>query len=384
MAKFAKRRAPSLRTMHRAIRRICLTPLRRGVAASQADRYVKRYRSRDFALALIWYFVLGLHSLRELHVHLSENRGLTELSSMHGISNAQLANLLHDRPPALWAPLVAVLLARVEPVRQLLPQSVWALDATFFTLGCRLLSRMTGRELQPENAGVKLSAVVDLECLAPRVIHLSVGSGHDAEHTEQLLPGHRVITGILFVFDRGYRKYQFFRDLIGRGADFITRACATDRFRAIASVLPDPAHPEIVCDELGWLGGTRQEPIHLRRIVKRCDDGSEVVFLTTIMDLSATDIALIYARRWDIESFFRWLKRNVHLQRPLGYRTLHAAEHTIMAALVVYLLALLLAETTVDPETGRIVVHIGPTLQRLRARLYAKPQAHELRALGVP
>jgi hypothetical protein len=384
MAKFAQRRDASLRTMHRAIRKLCLAPLRRGVQASGADRYVKRYRSRDFALSLIWYFVLGLHSLRELHVYLQANPMLTELNSLRGISNAQLANLLHDRPPALWEPLLAALLARVGPVRALLPQPVWAMDATFFTLGCRLLARMLGRTLQPENAGVKLSVVLDLGSLALRSFHLSIGSGHDAEHSEQLLLAHRDITGILVVFDRGYRKYQFFRDLIGRGADFLTRAGATDCFRAVASMLLDPAHPEIVCDELGYLGGSRQKPIFLRRIVKRCGDGSELVLLTTVTDLSAADIALTYARRWDIESFFRWLKREVHLQRPLGYRSLQAAEHTILAALVVYLLARLLAETTVDPDTGRVVVHIGPALQYLRARLHAKPTARERRALGFP
>ena len=380
MGKFAKRRSASLRTMHRAIRTLCLKPLRQGVTATKADRYVKHYGSRDFALALIWYFVLGVRSLRELHVRLSEDRHLTELSSMRGISNAQLANLPHDRPSALWQPLLAHLRAHLQPMRTLLPRPVWALDATFFTLGSRLLARVTGRELQPENAGIKLSAVVNLENCAPQRTHVSTGSGHDAEHADKLLPPDLPIAGILFLFDRGYRNYQFFRDLIGRHADFITRACATDVFRPVATMLPDAEHPEIVSDELGWLGGTRQEPIWLRRVVKH-DDRGEVVFLTSVMDLSGAEIAQLYAQRWDIESFFRWLKRSVHLRRPLGY-SLQAAEHTIMAALVVYLLALLLAETSTNPKTGRITVHIATALQRLRARLHHKPRARELRALG--
>jgi len=383
MGKFAGRRAASLRTIHRAVRKLCLKPLRHGVAACKADHYVKRYRSRDFALALLFYFILGLHSLRELHVRLTEDRHLTELSSMRGICNAQLANLLHDRPSALWAPLLAELLKRVRPPLQL-PRPVWALDATFFALGCRLLSRITGRELRPENAGVKLSAVVDLDRLTPKLMHLSVGSGHDAEHTEQLLPSDLVIKGILFVFDRGYRKYQFFRDLVSRGADFITRASGTDVFRPTEPVEMDPAHPEIVSDQVGLLGGTRQEPIRLRRIVKRCEDDSEMVFLTTVMELSAADIAETYARRWDIEVFFRWLKRDVHLHRPLGYRTLNAGKHTVMAALVVYLLALLLADIETSRTTGKPVARIGPSIQRIRARLYQKPTRRELQTLGFP
>jgi hypothetical protein len=380
MGKFASRRAPSLRTVHRAVRQLCLKPLRQGVAASQADRYIKHYRSRDFALSLVWFFVLGLHSLRELHVQLRENRRLTELSSMRGISHAQLANLPHHRPSALWGPLLAMLLARVQPARQLLPRPVWALDATFFTLGSRLLARLTGRTLPPENAGMKLSAVVNLESLVPQRTHVSSGSGHDAEHALALLQG-LAIAGILFVFDRGYRKYQLYRDLIGRHADFITRASATDVFHPVATVLPDPEHPEIVGDELGWLGGAQQQRIFLRRIRLQPQGADEVVFLTSVLDLSAADIAATYARRWDIETFFRWLKRNAHLQRPVGY-SLQAAEHTIMAALVVYLLARLLAETSIDARTGKVTVHIARSVQTLRARLHERPRAHDLRALG--
>ena len=381
MSKSSGRRTPSTRTMYRAIRHLCLKPLRQGVQASGADRYVKYYQSRDFALSLIWYFILGLHSLRELHVRLSEDRHLTELSSMRGISNSQLANLLRDRPVALWQALVTQLYAQIRPLGRRLPCPTWALDATFLTLGCRLWARQLGQELQPENAGVKLSTIIDLQTWAPRRTHVSCGSGHDAEHTDQLLPSDVVIAGILLIFDRGYRKYQFFRDLIARHADFITRACATDVFRPVASMLPDDAHPEIVADELGYLGGTRQQPIRVRRVVLRTHNDDEVVFLTSVLDLSAAEIAQLYARRWDIESFFRWLKGSVNLKRPLGY-SLQAAEHTIMAALVVYLLALLLAEKTTNPQTGKVTVHITTALQRLRARFHDKPTAHDLHALG--
>jgi len=68
---------------------LCRTPLTQGIAATSADHYVKRYPSAEFALALMLHFVLGLQSLRPGDA----------------------------------------------------PKGVWAIDATFLTLGAKLLSR---------------------------------------------------------------------------------------------------------------------------------------------------------------------------------------------------------------------------------------------------
>ena len=57
MGKFTRRRSGSLRTLHRAIVHLCRKPLEQGVAATNAEYYVKRYPSRDFALALIFHFM---------------------------------------------------------------------------------------------------------------------------------------------------------------------------------------------------------------------------------------------------------------------------------------------------------------------------------------
>lgn len=382
MAQFARRRSSSFRTLYRAVVDLCRQPLEEGVAATQADRYVKRYPSGDFALALIFHFILSLHSLRELQIRLAEDSRLTRLISLRGISHSHLPKLLHARPADLWAPLIAKLIHRLTPAEA--PAQAWAIDATTLTLGAKLLARMTGRELERENAGAKLSVVVNLDARRFQQLHISMGSGHDAEHTDRLLPVDWVIAGLTFVFDRGYRSYQFYRDLIGRRAHFVTRACSNDHFEPVRAVTLDPAHPEIISDEIGILGGTslkERERMLVRRVVKRCDDDQELVFLTTRLDLSAADVAVLYQRRWVIEIFFRWLKSNINLKRPLGYG-LEPTMHTILAALAAYCLALLLAEWTPSRTTEQPVPRIASSIQRLRARLYERPRAAELRCLG--
>lgn len=382
MRKFPPKRSTSSRSLYRTIAKLCRKPLDRGVADCNADRCVKRYKSADFAMSMIAYFILGLHSLRELTIQLAGKSRLTEMTSMRGISKAQLPNLLRDRPSALWAPLVAELLGRIHPSKA--PRNVWAIDATMLQLGCKLLSRMTGRDIKAQNAGAKLSAVINLSDQCLERVHVSLGSGHDAEHTDELVPSGWQVAGVTFVFDRGYRKYPFYRDLIRRGAHFVTRQCANDRFALWRAQPLDPEHPEIIYHAIGYLGGTSlptSERILVCRVVKRCDDGTELVFLSTRLDLSGADIAATYHYRWQIEIFFRWLKSSVGLRRPLGY-SLQAAEHTILAALVAYCLALLLADWETSPATGRQVARIASSIYRMRARLHEDATERELQAFG--
>lgn len=381
MDQFARSRQGSFRTLYRTIVDLCRMPLADGVASTNADHYVKRYPSADFALALMLHFVLGLQSLRQLAIHLAEDSRLTRLIGMRGISSSHLPKLLHDRPAQLWAPLIEALMTRLRPGDA--PKGVWAIDATFLALGAKLLSRVTERKLEPENAGAKLSAVVNLSDKRLEQLHISLGSGHDAQHTEQLLPKDWDVAGLTFVFDRGYRKYAFYRDLIRRGADFVTRQSANDHFEPQRAVALDPSHPEIVSDQIGLLGGTTlsaSKRIWMRRIVTRCERG-EMVFLTTHFELSAAEVCALYKQRWIIEIFFRWLKSNVNLKRPLGYGA-EAAMHTIFAALAAYCLALLLADWELSPTTSRPVPRIARSMYTIRARLYEQANSGELDAFG--
>jgi IS4 transposase len=123
------------------------------------------------------------------------------------------------------------------------------------------------------------------------------------------------------------------------------------------------------------------EPLiaRLRRIVTRCERG-EMVLLTTHFDLSAAEVCALYQQRWIIEIFFRWLKSNVNLKRPLGYGP-EPAMDTVFAALAAYCLALLLADWELNSTTRRPVPRIARSMQTIRARLYERVRTAELEAL---
>lgn len=59
-------------------------------------------------------------------------------------------------------------------------------------------------------------------------------------------------------------------------------------------------------------------PDDLRQVTFVDDEGEIYEYLTDEFRLSAANIAEIYKRRWDIETFFRWVKQNLKIKTFLG------------------------------------------------------------------
>jgi IS4 transposase len=78
-------------------------------------------------------------------------------------------------------------------------------------------------------------------------------------------------------------------------------------------------------------------PQHLRQVTFADEDGNVYEYLTDEFRLSATNIAEIYKRRWDIETFFRWIKQNLKIKTFLG-TSRNAVLTQIWVAMIYFLL----------------------------------------------
>lgn len=380
---FPTTRPPSSRTLLRHLARRCRPALKQGVVATQADRYVKRYDSCGFALALISFFLLGLSSLRELQIRLDKDRCLRRAVGWGGISVSQLLKLPHHRPAALWGPLVAHLLQAVSRAKQ--AGNVRILDTSFFGMGLKLMQRSHPKKAMSEGtAGYKLGAVLDFDTAAPVHCISAVGQSTDIAYINDLVPPDQDVRGKVFLFDRGFCQYAFFDRLITAGAHFVTRAMRKLHAQVLQTLALDPEHPQIVSDTLVRLGRPQSRNLMthpLRRIVLQ-DDRGHLVLLASDLHAPAWELCELYRQRWAIEPFFRWLKTGLGCKRSVGY-SLQAAENTFWAALVAYLLTLLLADQTVHPRTGKPAIAIKRSIATIRATAYQPPTPHQLQVLAL-
>lgn len=124
----------------------------------------------------------------------------------------------------------------------------------------------------------------------------------------------------LIVFDRGLKSRQTFQDFARKNTQFVTRLNEQACYQVLRTHQPPPVieHDDlqILSDEIVMLYSdgkklVQQEFRLIRAQVKT--SSQQVLFLTNVLDLSAYLIAYIYRQRWQIETFFRFMKQEMNL-----------------------------------------------------------------------
>ena len=79
-----------------------------------------------------------------------------------------------------------------------------------------------------------------------------------------------------------------------------------------------------------------------------------IVFLTNNFDVSALEVANLYKNRWQIEVFFKWIKKNLVIKKLWGYSP-NAVRIHIWIAICTYLI---IAYVKVSLETKLSIYEI--------------------------
>ncbi|MFB3105120.1 MAG: transposase, partial [Pseudomonadales bacterium] len=195
-------------------------------------------------------------------------------------------------------------------------------------------------------------------------------SSERAHVTEMLQSGH-FGKNTLFVGDAGFVGYEFWKQIMAQGHDFLVRVGGnvhllrdlgfyTKRKKGIVYCWPNAAM-------------SRKLPPLVLRLV-RCKIGrKKVCMLTSVLDeqqLSRTEIETLYKQRWGIELEFRALKQTFErrkLRSRKSERVLVEMEWSIFAMTVVELFAL--KEQLPSPGADPKKLSVANSLRAVRRSL---------------
>jgi hypothetical protein len=333
----------------RRVRRTLDPHIAAAAATPGADRYRKRFTTQAHLWIVLLHVWSGSPSLRQTLARLLGALHWWRGWGMDGpISLSQLARSSTSRPAACAETLLATALTQARRVGGTDRQWRWlqravAIDSTFIRLSARLSPWSCYGRATP---GVRVQTSLDLLGRLPSRLCLALAALNDHEALRAL--DLTDLAGWTVLIDRGYYGHRQFARLRAAGVHVVAALSAQASYRVMhqhrvpAGLTPDG--DTILADYTVVLGSANNRAgavlPGLRLVAYRSARGTLGWLVTDRHDLVATEVVALYRLRWQIELFFRWLKRQLGAIRPLGHSP-EAVWLTIVMAVAGALLALL-------------------------------------------
>jgi len=308
-------------------------------------RYQGNYRMRSFScydqfLCMAFAQLTFRESLRDIECCLGALEEKLYHAGFRGhVSRSTLADANENRDWRIYADFAQLLIHQArtlylkEDFGVQLNETVYALDSSTIDL---CLSLFPWARFRKTKAGIKLHTLLDLRGSIPSFIAITEAKLHDVNILDTLVPE----PGAIYVMDRGYLDFERLYAFHQAPAFFVIRSKSNTDLRRLYSN-PVDKDSGVRCDQIVVLGGfyTNQSyPERLRRIkfydAKR---DKRLTFLTNQFTLPAATIADLYRCRWQVETFFKWIKQHLRIKAFYGTSE-NAVKTQIWIAVAVYVL----------------------------------------------
>jgi len=334
------------------------------------NRYQGNYRMRSFScydqfLCMAFAQLTFRESLRDIECCLGALEEKLYHAGFRGqVSRSTLADANENRDWRIYADFTQLLIHQArtlylkEDFGVQLNETVYALDSSTIDL---CLSLFPWARFRKTKAGIKLHTLLDLRGSIPSFIAITEAKLHDVNILDELTPE----PGAIYVMDRGYLDFERLYAFHQAPAFFVIRSKSNTDLRRLYSN-PVDKDSGVRCDQIVVRGGfyTNQSyPERLRR-VKFYDDQRDkrLTFLTNQFTLPAKTIADLYRCRWQVETFFKWIKEHLRIKAFYGTSE-NAVKTQIWIAVSIYVLvAIVRKRMKIDESLYTILQVLSLTL----------------------
>ena len=318
----------------------------KAVKNNYSDRYVKKFKTKDHLISMLFSSFAKCTSLREVSGAMLGLSGKTKHFQLSHIpKRSTLSDANKRRDADVFGEIYNQLLKKYSHVfsdsrvRDVINKQIEIFDSTTISLFKDIL-KCVGRN--PKNGkkkgGIKVHTVINVDETVPKMVWFTSAAKHDHYLLEKL----KMDSNTIYVFDKGYNDYKAFEKFSNKETGSVTRIKDNAVFDRIEEKeIKSKIHSGVLSDEIiefTILEHNSNRKLKLRkvtfydRVLKR-----EFEFLTNLFDMRADLIAAIYKLRWQIELLFKQLKQNFPLKYFLGDNE-NAIKIQIYCALIANLL----------------------------------------------
>jgi hypothetical protein len=271
-----------------------------------------------FVAYLLAFFNPALRTLRTLE-DFSQTRQAQKHLSIGKLCKSTLSDFNKLADPTRLQPILDHLRRHVLKPGQAkdagplsaLHRQILAVDGTFLKAAAAVTWAIRRRG---SKTGARLDVHVNVDTWLPELIVIPEnGEGEAKTALNTITPG------AIHIYDRGIFSFELIEAHPPKKADFVMRVrepgLRVPKLETVATreLTQEARDAGVISDRLVRLVGSdhRKPPNMVLRevvIIPADDPKNPVYLLTTLLDLDASIIGLLYRHRWQIELFFRWMK----------------------------------------------------------------------------
>lgn len=316
------------------------------VKKSGSDRYVKRFKTSDHLISMLFCVFAKCTSLREVsgamlrlsgktkHFRLENIPYCSSLSDANKRRNADVFCLIYNKLLRKYGHLLSD-----SRIKDVIKKQVEIFDSTTISLFQDIL-KCVGRKPKSgkRKGGIKVHTIINVDETVPKMVWFS----HAAMNDHVLLSKLKLNKNTIYVFDKGYNDYKAFKMFTESDTGFVTRIKDNAVYNITqlheiekhihSGILQDVTIELVVKEKSGNSRLKLRKITFYDRSLKR-----EFEFLTNLFDMRADLVAAIYKLRWQMELLFKQLKQNFPLKYFIGDNE-NAIKIQIYCALIANLL----------------------------------------------
>ncbi|HEY6860148.1 MAG TPA: IS4 family transposase [Pseudolabrys sp.] len=309
-----------------------------------ADELVRKFKTRQQLIALLFGQLAGANSLRAIEATMASHQGRLYHVGGKVPARSTFADANRTRSPLVFTGLLEHMLGMAtRKVRRQMKALVRLIDSTSLHLAG------IGAEwarFSAEVCGAKAHIIYDPDLNCP-IYHVITEASVNDIVPAKAMP---IDAGATYVFDLGYYDYSWWAKLDEAGCRIVTRFKSNTPLCNAKEMPIEPASG-ILSDRIGFLparqANSRKNPMQVavREVVVMTETGVMLRILSNDLDAPAREIADLYKLRWQIELFFRLMKQTLKITHFIG-RSENAVRIQIAVALIAFVLLHILQKIT--------------------------------------
>nr|WP_315147973.1 IS4 family transposase [uncultured Flavobacterium sp.] len=305
------------------------------------------YRVREFNcwnqfIQLFFGQLTNLNSIRDICLCLkAHNNKLYHLGIKNYVSHTTLSRANEKRDWQIFADFGYYLIELVRPLykNSVVPNlsienELFALDSTTISCSINLLIWAEGKY---SRGAIKIHTLLDLRGSIPSFILITDGKCHDSNILDEITP----VSEAIYVMDKAYVDFKALYRIHVLESYFVTRAKATLKYTIIEQNFNIDESTGLRADKIIELTIVKSKKLYPERLrlIEYYDTEKDnyLIFMTNNFEVSALEVSYIYKNRWQIETFFKWIKQNLVIKKLWGHSQ-NAVKIHIWTAICTYLI----------------------------------------------